>query len=182
MGDGYAQGPVRSLVGGSDVVSNRTVELVKQGKIFTLQTVIEGLTVGDTKDILLDPTAFVGEFLVIYEIYYKISQGKAIAQFFAGGTYAAGIPLSLVNRNENSSNTAVTVVSENPTVTVLGTGSYKYLAGGEAQGINLAGGLGGSNPNFPTEVKVLIPRLLRIIQSGGTGTFDLELRISFAEI
>lgn len=173
--------PIPSIVKGSNVITNRTVELVKIGNMYTLQTVFEGLSVGATKDILLDPTAFVGGFLVLYNFKYNVSQGKAIGQFFAGGTYVAGTPIPTFNRNENSINTAVTVVSEDPTVSVLGAGAQKYLAGGETQGNFLAGGTGGE-PDFPTEIKVSIPRLLRIIQSDGVGTFDLELRFIFAEI
>ena len=181
MNTEYGHSPVPSIVPGSTVVTNRTVELVKLGRMYTVQTVFSGLTIGVTKDILLDPSLFVGGFAVLYDFTYNVTQGKGIAQFFAGGSYAVGTPLYIGNRNENSPNTAVTVISENPTVTTLGTGTYKYLAGGEVQGNQLAGGSGG-DIDLPTEVKVSVPRLLRIIQSGGTGTFDLELRLVFAEI
>lgn len=177
----YDMASTPSVVPGSSVVSQRTVELVKQGYMYTVQTVFSGLAVTATKDILIDPTAFTGSYGVLYGFEYNVTQGKAIAEFFGGGTYIAGTPLFVGNRNENSLNTAKTVVSENPTVSVLGTGTYKYLAGGEVQGNQLAGGTGG-DADFPTEIKLSVPRLLRIVQSGGTGFFDLELRLIFAEI
>jgi hypothetical protein len=170
-----------SIVKGSSVFSNITVELVKKGFMYTLQCVISGLTVGATKDILIDPTAFTGKFGVLYDFEYGVTQGKCTAQFFAGGTYVAGTPMYVANRNENSSNVALTIISEDPTVSVLGTGSYKYLAGGEAQGNQLAGGSGGDQ-NFPTEINTSIPRLLRFVQAGGIDNFDLEIRLVFAEI
>ena len=173
--------PFYSVVPGSTVISNRTVELVKTGRMFTLQTVIEGITVDTTKDFLFNPTAFSAGFLVVYEIMFKVSQGKGIGQFFAGGTYSGGSGLTVLNRNENAGISPVTVITEDPTVSVLGTGGFKYMAGGEAQGNNLAGG-GGGDQNFPLEVNPAVDRIFRLIQSGGSGTYDLELRLVFAEI
>ena len=173
--------PIPSIVPGSNVMSNITVELVKKGFMYTLQCVFSDLAVGVTKDILIDPSAFIGKFGVLYNFKYGVTQGKALAEFFGGGTYIEGTPLLILNRNENSANTAETVISEDPTVSILGAGGYKYMAGGEAQGNNLSGGTGGDK-DFPTEINISVPRLLRIIQSEGSGTFDLELRLVFAEI
>jgi hypothetical protein len=172
-----------SIVSGSNVVSNITVELVKKGYMYTLQTVIEGLDDGAVTDILIDPSAFTGKFGVLYSFGFAVTQGKAIGQFFAGGTYSGGTPLLVLNRNENSSNTPATTITQAPTVTVLGNGGFKYIAGGEIQGNNLAGGTtSGEDSNFPTEINLSVPRLLRITHTGVEGTFDLELRLVFAEI
>ena len=172
---------VPSIVPGSTVTSNITVELVKKGFMYTVQTVFKGLTIGAIKDILIDPSAFAGKFGVLYDFKYDVTQGKAYAEFFAGGTYIVGTPIFIGNRNENSLNVAATVVSEDPTVSAPGVPTFEYLAGGEVQGNQLSGGTGGDK-DFPTEIKTSMPRLLRITQIGGSGTFDLELRLVFAEI
>lgn len=182
FGTGFP-GPIPSVVGGSNVATNRTVELVKQGKMFMVQTVFPGLAVGATKYILLDPSLFTGQFVVLYQFKYFTTQGKAIANFMVPGTYTLGAAVPIGNKNENSSNvTPLTKINE-VAVTVPGaSGPFTYLAGGEVQGVNLAGGGGGGDHNFPTEVKISSPRVLKIAQTGGSGFFDLELRIVFAEI
>lgn len=180
---GNGKSGIVSVTGGSKVVSNITVELVKKGYMYTLQTVIEGLAIGAVTDILIDPSTFIGKFGVLYSFGFAVTQGKAIGQFFAGGTYSGGTPLLILNRNENSPNTPKTTITQAPTVTAPGNGGYKYIAGGETQGNNLAGGTtSGEDSNFPTEINLSVPRLLRITQSGGSGTFDLQLRFVFAEI
>lgn len=173
---------VPSLVPGSNVVSNITVELVKKGFIYTVQTVIEGIDVEDVVDFYLDPQLFTGKFAVVYEISYTVSQGKGIAQFFTGGDYSHGTPLIVLNRNENSSNTPETIISVNPTITTLGTGSFKYLAGSETQGNNIGGGGNKGDSNFPIEINKNVDRIFRVSQTGGSGTFCLEFRLIFAEI
>jgi hypothetical protein len=174
---------VPSVVPGSSVTSNITVELVKKGFMYTLQTVIEGLSTAAVTDILIDPSAFTGKYGVLYSFGYSVTQGKAIAQFYAGGTYSGGTPLLVLNRNENSINTPKTTITQAPTVTVLGNGGFKYIAGGEIQGNNLAGGTTqGEDSNFPTEINLSVPRLLRITHVGAAGGFDLQLRFVFAEI
>ena len=109
---GTIKGPVESIVPSSNVWTNRTVELIKKGCMFTVQTVLEGLTVGVTTDILFDPSAFIGEHVVVYEFFFDVTQGKGVTQFFAGGTYGDdGTPLFIGNRNENSLNTPVSLIT-----------------------------------------------------------------------
>lgn len=173
---------IRSLVPGSNVMSNITVELVKKGFMYTAQIVIPGITVAAVTDIRFDPTAFTKDFLVIYEFGFSVSQGKAIGTFYTGGTYSQGTIIPAGNRNENSSNTPQSVISYGTGLaSVLGTARNSYFAGAEAQGNNLGGG-GGGDTDFPTEINKLGDRLFRIVQTGGTGSFDLELRLVFAEI
>lgn len=180
IGNGPSE-PIRSTVPGSTVISNRTVELVKLGHMFIAQKVFPGITVDSTVDFLFDLSAVDSEFLVLYEINYKISQGKAIATFYEKGDYAGGTVVPIFNRNENKSQVAKTVLTKNPVGTTPGGEGQSYLAGGEAQGVNLAGGTT-EETDLPTEVNTAIDRLFRIVQSGGSGTFDLSVRFVFAEI
>lgn len=173
---------VRSLVPGSNVISNITVELVKKGFMYTAQIVIPNITVAAVTDVYFDPSAFTKDFLVIYDFSFKVSQGKAIGTFYAGGTYSAGTTIPIRNRNENSLNTPETVISYGTGLaSVLGVATNSYIAGTEAQGNNLGGG-GAGDVDFPTEINKSVDRLFRIVQEGGTGDFDLELRLVFAEI
>jgi hypothetical protein len=174
--------PVKSIIPGSNVTSNITVELIKKGFMYTVQTVITGLTVDSVKNFYLDPSAFTGDFLVIYELSYAVSQGKGVGEIFVTGDYEQGTLLSAFNRNENSSNTPQSKISVDPTINDLGVGTFKYLAGSEAQGNNLGGGGFKGNPDFPLEVNKTLDRIFRVTQSGGSGTYDLELRLVFAEI
>lgn len=174
--------PVPSVVPGSTVVTNRTVELVKLGKMFIAQKAFTGLTVGSTVDFLIDLSAVTAEFLVLYEIKFSITQGKAVGTFYEKGDYSGGTAVPIFNRNENAGVAAKTVLTLNPTGTTPGVEGQSYIAGGEAQGVNLAGGTSSDATDVPTEVNTSIDRLFRIVQSGGSGTFDLDLRLVFAEI
>jgi len=174
--------PVKSIVPGSSVTSNITVELVKKGYMYTLQTVITGLTVDTVKNFYFDPSLFTGDFLVIYELSYAVSQGKAIGEIFVNGDYEQGTLIPVFNRNENSLNTPESKISVDPTVNDLGVSTFKYLAGSEAQGNNLGGGGFKGDPNFPLEVNKALDRIFRVTQIGGSGTYDLEIRLVFAEI
>jgi hypothetical protein len=122
------------------------------------------------------------EFLVLYQIEYRITQGKATGTFFEKGNYGGGTPIHIFNRNENSPQAAKSIITVDPTGDTLGLEGQSYIAGGEVQGLNLAGGTVGEVADLPTEVNPAIDRIFQILQAGGSGTFDLSLRLVFAEI
>jgi len=174
---------VPSIVPGSTVITNRTVELVKLGHMFLVQKVFTGIDVDSTIDFLMDLSAVTADFIVLYEFSFSISQGKAVATFYEKGNYAGGSVVPIQKKNENKVQTANTVLTKDPIGTVPGPEGTSYLTGGEAQGNNLAGGER-LDKDTPTEINSAIDRLLRIVHSGGASesTFDLDLRILFAEI
>lgn len=173
--------PVPSVVPGSTVWTNRTVELIKLGHMFLVQKVFTGLTVGATIDFLIDLSAVTSEFVVLYEFSFSVTQGKTIATFYEKGDYAGGSTVLITKKNENKAQTPTLVLTQSPTGTTLGTEGTSYLAGGESQGVSLSGG-DRIDKDTPTEINSAIDRLLRFVHSGGTGTFDLDLRMMFAEI
>lgn len=173
---------VPSIVPGSTVWTNRTVELVKLGHMFVVQKAFTGYAVGSTINFLIDLSAVDAEFLVLYEIKYGVTQGKGIATFYEKGDYAGGTIVPIFNRNENSSQVAKTVFTIAPSGTTPGAEGQSYIAGGEAQGNSLSGGTSSDSLEVPTEVNTSFSRLFRIVHSEGSGNFDLNLRILFAEI
>jgi len=175
------QAPIKSVVPGSTVITNRTVELVKLGHMFTIQKVFKAIDVGDVVDFLFDLSAVDADFLVLYEVSFNVTQGKAVGTFYEKGNYSGGTVVPIFKRNENKAQTAKAILTRDPAGTTPGPEGTSYLAGGESQGNNLAGG-GSSDKDFPTEINTSVDRLFRIEQTGGTDTFDLDLRLIFAEI
>lgn len=174
---------VTSVIGGSNVVSNITSEVVKRGWLYTIQTVIPALPVGGTFNLLLDPKAFTGKYFVIYDLSYAVTQGKSIATFYTGGNYSHGTNLAIYNRNENSLNIPQGRVSRDPIITTLGNNSgVSFLAGVNAQGANTGGGGNKGDINLPLEINRNVDRILQFVQSGGTGTYDMEFKLVFGEI
>lgn len=175
--------PVQSIVPGSNVNSNITVELTKKGMMFGVQDVFEGIATGSTVDFLIDSSPSDADYVVSYDFEFKTSQGKIIQKSYILGDYVAGTPVAIYNRNGNSLTTPKTVLTKDPTVNVVGTKVNAFLGGTETQGNSIGGGtIQGNTTDFPVEVNKSGPSLLRFIQTGGTGTFDLELKLIFAEI
>lgn len=174
--------PVPSIIGASTVITNRTVETVKLGHMFIVQKVFRDIDVESVVDFLVSLGAVTAQYFVLYEFKYKVSQGKGIGTFYEKGDYAGGTAVPIFNRNEKSSQTPEVVITKDPVGTTPGTEGQSYLAGGETQGNNLAGGTSEEGIDLPTEVNTAIDRLFRVEQIGGVGTFDLDLRIVFAEI
>ncbi len=172
---------VPSIVPGSTVQTNRTVELVKLGHMFLVQDVFTGISVNATTDFLLDLSAVDANFIVLYEFVFGVTQGKAIATFYEKGDYSGGTPVGIQKKNENKAQVPKTIITIAPIGTTPGPKGTAYIAGGEAQGNSLSGG-DSLDKDTPTEINSAISRILRVVQTGGTGTFDLNLRLLFAEI
>jgi len=180
IGNGISR-PVQSIVPGSTVTTDRMVELVKTGKMFTIQTVIESIAINSTVDILFNLSGVSKDYLVLYELLMGITDGSAVAHFYLPGDYTGGNVIQSTNRNENSSNVAESILTHTPTGTAPGTKLPTiYQIGTEST--HFIGGAGSKNDVMPQEINQDVSRLLRIIHSGGTDTFNLELRIMFAEI
>ena len=149
--------------------------------MFLVQKVFLGLTVDTTTDFLMDLSAVDADFLVLYEFSFYVTQGKALGTFYENGNYSGGAEVPINKKNENKAQLPKTILTINPTGTTPGPEGTSYLAGGEIQGVNLAGG-GRIDKDTPTEISAEISRILRFVHTGGTGSFDLDLRIVFAEI
>ena len=173
--------PIPSIVPGSNVITNRTVELVKLGHMFIVQKVFTGIAVGAVTDFLIDLSAVTSNFIVLYELSFGVTQGKALATFYEKGDYSGGTVVPINKKNENKAQNPNAIITIGPTGTTPGPEGTSYIAGGEAQGNSLSGGES-IDKDTPTEINAAISRLLRIAHSGGSGFFDLNLRLLFAEI
>lgn len=133
------------------------------------------------KYFLFDPTGISDDIVLnVFPFHvYNCEDGPVTVNYYAGSDYSGGTPLTLLNRNGNSTNTAATVIYENPTGSSLGlkTSSNKVAIGG-ALPSQAGGGSSGEKEAFVASKNVKF--LVEIVNDSGAD-ITAEAYLIFSE-
>jgi hypothetical protein len=131
------------------------------------------------KYFLFDPTGVDGDiWLHVFPLTFtNVEDGPVVVNYYAGSNYSGGTPLPLLNRNGRSAAAPATVVTEDPTGTVLGT---RTSANKVAKGGALPSQSGGGNSglNLPFIANNTTTFLIEIVNTSGitvTGEIYFEV-------
>lgn len=134
------------------------------------------------KYFLFDPTAVPDGYVLHVSplLFSNCEDGPVYVNYYVGHNYTGGTPVALLNRNSNSSNTASSVIYENPTGTVLGTktSANKIATGGGVPAFPGGGSSLASSPYIQSnQVTVLIE-----IDNNSGAPVDAEGYFQFCEV
>ena len=131
---------------------------------------------------LFDPSGIDDDILLhVYPLtFINVEDGPAYVNYYVGHDYTGGTPVTLLNRNGNSTNTAKTVIYEGPTGTSLGlkTSSNKIAIGGA---IPAESGGGSTGPVAPFIASKNITFLIEIVNDSGDD-IDAEAFLEICEV
>lgn len=153
----------------SNIAKTQKEEWTDKGFCFQYDFVRTFPDTGTSDTLFLFNPAGIGADIILHVFpleFVNPEDGPIIINYYAGGDYAGGTPLTLLNKNGNSSNTANVVVTEAPTGTTKGllTSSNKVAKGGA-----LPSQSGGGQPseNRPFIASASVPFLIEIVNSSG---------------
>lgn len=173
-----------SVDGVSLITNSQIEELVKLGRLYTIQTVLT-INNSTTKYLLFDPTLVIPnlpDFLgnvIAFPFRLKTTAGPITVCLYAGTDYAEGTLQPLINRNANSPNTSLTTIKADPTGSNKGTLLFKYLVGQASQTAVFPGG-GDGETDLPFILDITKKMLLEIPNNSGEN-IQFEIRFNVGE-